>query len=159
VALRVRGRLTTLRPATDADVDLLVGWHADPGVARFWDEETFTREEMRARLARPHVEAFVVEAEGDPVGYVQAWRDESGGGGLDMFLVPGARGGGLGPDAAVALARHLVDERGWTRVTVDPYLWNEPAIRAWRRAGFEPVEERPPDDEHASAWLLMEFGG
>jgi aminoglycoside 6'-N-acetyltransferase len=141
----------------EADVDLLVGWHADPGVARFWDGETFTREEMRVRLARPHVEAFVVEAEGAPVGYVQAWRDEAGGGGLDMFLVPGTRGRGLGPDAAGALARHLVDERGWTRVTVDPYLWNEPAIRAWRRAGFDAVEERPADDEHPSPWLLMEF--
>jgi aminoglycoside 6'-N-acetyltransferase len=140
----------------EADVDLLVGWHADPDVARFWDGETFTHEEMRLRLARPHVEAFVVEADGAPIGYVQAWREE-GGGGLDMFLVPGVRGRGLGPDAAEALARHLVDDQGWTRVTVDPYLWNEAAISGWRRAGFEPIEERPADDEHASPWLLMEF--
>jgi aminoglycoside 6'-N-acetyltransferase len=140
-----------------ADVDLLVGWHADPEVARYWDGKTFTREQMRERLARPDVEAFVVEADGEPVGYLQAWRGEADEGGLDMFLVPGARGRGLGPDAAAALARHLVGERGWPRLIVDPYLSNETAIRAWRRAGFEPVEERPPDDEHTSAWLLMEF--
>jgi aminoglycoside 6'-N-acetyltransferase len=157
VAIRVRGRLTTLRHATDSDVDLLVRWHADPDVSRFWDDETFTREEMRERLARTDVEAFVVEEAGAPVGYVQAWRDEGGGGGLDMFLVPGARGRGLGPDAAEALARHLLDERGWTRLTVDPYLWNEAAIRAWRSAGFEPVGERPADDEHTAPWVEMEF--
>ena len=138
---------------------LLAAWHADPEVARFWDGETFTEEEVRARLARPHVEAFVVEAEGGPVGYLQAWRDDSGGGGLDMFLAPGARGRGLGPDAASALARHLLGVRGWRGLTVDPYCWNERAIRGWRRAGFEPIEERPPDDEHTARWLLMEFRG
>ena len=47
-------------------------------------------------------------------------------GGLDMFLVPGARGRGLGPDAARAMADHLLAARGWSRVTVDPYTWNEP---------------------------------
>jgi aminoglycoside 6'-N-acetyltransferase len=113
VELRVHGRLTTLRPATEADADLLVAWHADPDVARFWDDETFTRDVMLERLARPDVAAFVVEADGDPIGYLQAWRDdEDAGGGIDMFLVPSARGRGLGPDAARALAAHLIQERG-----------------------------------------------
>ncbi len=135
---------------------MLVAWHADPEVARYWDDETFTRDEMLGRLRRPTVDAFVVEANGEPVGYLQAWW-ERGSGGLDMFLIPSARGRGLGPDAARALAQHLVHERGWTGVTVDPYLWNESAIRGWRRAGFEPVEERAPDHEHLHPWLLMEF--
>ena len=42
-------------------------------------------------------------------------------------------------------------------MTVDPYLWNERAIRAWRKAGFDAVEERPADDEHTAPWLLMRF--
>jgi aminoglycoside 6'-N-acetyltransferase len=154
----VRGALTTVRPASDADADLLVQWHADPDVSRYWDDRTFTREEMLERLARSDVEAFVVEAAGRPVGYLQAWRDGDEGG-IDMFLVPGQRGRGLGPDAGRALARHLRDERGWPQVTVDPYTWNEPAIRAWRRAGFVDVEERPADDEHSADWLLMIWRG
>ena len=158
MAVRVRGRLTTVRPATEADADLLVSWHADPEVSRFWDDETFTREEMLERLRRADVDAFVVEEAGRPVGYLQAWRDEeSRTGGLDMFLVPGARGRGLGPDAARAVARHLRDNEGWSRITVDPYVWNEAAVRAWQRAGFLPVAERPADEEHAAPWLLMEF--
>ena len=40
-----------VRPVTEADVDLLVAWHLDPDVARFWDGKTFTREEMEERLA------------------------------------------------------------------------------------------------------------
>jgi aminoglycoside 6'-N-acetyltransferase len=157
VGLRLRGELTEVRPASDDDVELLVGWHADPEVARYWDGKTYTVDEMRVRLARPDVDAYIVEVEGRPVGYPQAWRKgDSSGGGLDMFLAPGERGRGYGPDAARTLATAL-REQGWTRITVDPYVWNEPAIEAWRRAGFEQVERRPPDEEHTADWLLMEF--
>jgi aminoglycoside 6'-N-acetyltransferase len=154
----VRGALTALRGATDADADLLVEWQADPEVSRYWDGETFTREEMLQRLRRPDVDAFIVEAGDQSVGYLQAWR-EGDAGGIDMFLIPDARGRGLGPDAAHAFARHLRDDRGWTRISVDPYTWNERAIRAWRKAGFVDAEERPPDDEHTSSWLLMVWDG
>ncbi len=154
--MRVRGRLTTVRPAAEEDADLLVRWHADPDVARYWDDEVFTRDEMLERLRRPDVEAFVIEEGAHPVGYLQVWA-EGGEGGLDMFLVPDARGRGLGPDAARAVALHLRSARGWSRVTVDPYLWNGVALRAWRRAGFRDVEEREPDSDHTARWLLMEF--
>jgi aminoglycoside 6'-N-acetyltransferase len=158
---RVRGMLTCVRPATAADADLLVGWHADPEVARYWDGETFSRAEMLERLARPLVEACVIEDRaGRPIGYLQIHDEEANGdGGLDMFLVPEARGRGLGPDAARAVALHLLDERDWTRVTVDPYCWNEGAVRVWERAGFVAVGEGEPDDEHTAPWLLMEFRG
>ena len=61
------------RPATDDDVDLLVGWHGDPEISRYWDDETFTREEILDRLHREAVDAFIIEDEGVPVGYLQAW--------------------------------------------------------------------------------------
>jgi aminoglycoside 6'-N-acetyltransferase len=150
----IRGMQTTVRRATNDDVDTLVAWHADPDVARYWDDETFTRDEMRERLARDDVEAYIVVVDGEPVGYLQIHST-----GLDMFLVPSARGRGLGPDAARAAARHLFDERGWTRVTVDPYRWNEAAVRAWERAGFVAVSEHDADGEHTAPWVLMEFRG
>jgi aminoglycoside 6'-N-acetyltransferase len=151
----VRGRLTSLRLAGPSDVDRLVAWHADPDVARYWDDETFTRAEMTERLARAEVDAWIVEDRGEPVGYLQTHPE-----GLDMFLVPSARGRGLGPDAARAMAHYLLDERGYARVTVDPYEWNESAIRSWERAGFAEVSRgHPSDEDHASAWVLMEFVG
>ena len=159
----IRGERTVVREATDDDVAMLVRWHADPEVARFWDERTFTEDEIRDRLARPAVNSFFVEADAEPIGYLQAWweEDEPLRGGIDMFLVPGARGRGLGPDAARALSTHLLRDRGWSHVTVDPYAWNDAAIRAWRKAGFEQVDERvrEPDEDHASPWLLFEFRG
>jgi aminoglycoside 6'-N-acetyltransferase len=154
MALLVRGRLTTLRPADAGDVDRLVAWHADPEVARYWDDETFTRVEMAERLSRPDVQGWIVEEGVKPVGYLQVHAE-----GIDMFLIPSARGRGLGPDAARAMARHLVDERGWSRVTVDPYAWNESAVRAWQRAGFVEVSRHEPDGDYTAPWILMEFRG
>jgi len=154
VDVLVRGRLTTLRPAGADDVDRLVAWHADPEVARYWDDETFTRAEMEERLARAEVEAWIVEEAEEPVGYLQVHPD-----GLDMFLVPTARGRGLGPDAARAMTRHLLEKRGRERVTVDPYTWNEGAVRAWERAGFVEVSRHEPDEDHTAAWILMEYRG
>ena len=140
MGLPLRGRLTVVRPATDDDADLLVGWHADPEVSRYWDDETFTRGEVLERLHRGPVDAWIVETEGEPVGYLQSWweEDEPRRGGLDGFLVPGARGRGLMPDAARVLAESLLDA-GWRYVTVDPYVWNDVAIRAWAKAGFVEV--------------------
>jgi aminoglycoside 6'-N-acetyltransferase len=155
-AIPIRGAQTTLRPVEETDVDLLVAWHADPDVSRFWDDETFTREEMLGRLARPDVAPYVVLADGVAVGYLQVWWDADGGG-LDMFLEPSSRGRGLGPDAGRAMAQHLLDEHGWTRVTVDPYASNEQALRGWRNAGFVEVSRHEPDDEHTAAWVLLEF--
>ena len=161
VGLRVvRGALTTVRPATDADADLLVGWHADPDVSRYWDGETFTREEMLERLARPDVEAFVVEAAGRPVGYLQAWRDGERRAGSTCSSFPDERGRGLGPDAATR-ARAPPPRRA--RLAAGDgrsvHVERAGAIRAWRKAGFVDVEERPADDEHSADWLLMVWRG
>lgn len=154
-ASRVAGERTVLRPVEEADVDLLVRWHADPDVLRFWDGKTFTHETMLARLGREDVTPYLVLAGDEPVGYLQVWGEHEGG--LDMFLAPGARGRGLGPDAGRAMARHLRDDRGWTRVTVDPYTWNDVAVRGWRKAGFVEVSRHEPDDEHLAPFVLMEF--
>jgi aminoglycoside 6'-N-acetyltransferase len=147
---------TTLRPVEESDVDPLLEWHADPEVSRFWDDETFTREAMLKRVARPDVTPYLVLEAGVPVGYLQVWGDAEQGG-LDMFLEPSARGRGLGPDAARAMALHLRDERSWARVTVDPYAWNEQALRGWRNAGFVEVSRHEPDDDHTAEWVLFEF--
>ena len=147
-----------MRPATDDDAELLVAWHADPEVSRYWDDETFTREEVLERLHREWADAWIVEAGGEAVGYLQSWweDDPSRRGGLDGFLVPPARGRGLMPDAARALAQSLIDA-GWQYVTVDPYAWNESAVRAWAKAGFVEVSHHAADDEHRDEWVLMRF--
>ena len=152
--------LLSYRAATLADVPLLTAWHADPEVSRYWDDETFTEHQVRCRLEREAVDAWIVEEDGEPVGYLQSWweNDEPRRGGLDGFLVPAARGRGIMPAVARMLAERLLDD-GWRYVTVDPYAWNERALRGWTNAGFVEVSRHPADEEHLAEWVLMRFGG
>jgi aminoglycoside 6'-N-acetyltransferase len=161
---RARARATSplegdgvvVRLATESDADMLVAWHTDPDVSRFWDGKLFDRESMLERLRRPHVDPYIVESDGAPAGYLQVWFDPDDETGIDMFLIPASRGKGIGPAAARTLVAHLL-RAGRTRVTVDPYQWNTTAIRAWERSGFRRIDKRPADEEHTAPWVLMEF--
>ncbi len=150
--------LLSYRTATAADVELLVAWHADPEIARYWDGETFTGEQIQHRLERKTVDMWIVEEDGEPVGYLQSWWETGVGstepaksagaglagagaevepplrGGLDGFLVPAARGRGIMPAVAHTLATDLLAQ-GWSYVTVDPYACNTRAIHALAARG------------------------
>ena len=149
---RLRGQLTEVRRADEADADLLVAWHADPEVARYWDGETYTREqilaELRRRAGRRVDRRGRRRARRLPPVVVGGRRRRGGAGWTCSSCRPRADGGwarmrrGRSRDRLVA--------EGWAEVTVDPYLWNERAIRAWTKAGFVPVEERPADAEHTA---------
>lgn len=79
---------------------------------------------------------------------------------IDLFLDPAVHGRGLGTDAVRTMARHLFDDLGHHRITIDPSLENPAAIRAYEKAGFRRVgvlaaSERAPDGRWRDA-LLME---
>jgi aminoglycoside 6'-N-acetyltransferase len=81
---------------------------------------------------------------------------------IDLFLDPELHGRGLGTEALRQVVHHLTNERGHHRITIDPAVANAAAVRAYRKAGFEPVgvmhcAER---DSDGSGWhdsLLMEL--
>ncbi|MZD07125.1 GNAT family N-acetyltransferase, partial [Streptomyces sp. SID5785] len=109
---------------------------------------------------RPQAESLLVVADDEPVGYAQYWCAGPADGGLDLVLVAGARGRGLGPDAARALVRHVCGTLGWERVTVDPAVTNERAVRAWEKAGFRRAPDRPgaeSGDGGGEACVLLEY--
>jgi aminoglycoside 6'-N-acetyltransferase len=146
----IHGERTMLRPVSPADLDLLAGWLADPGVYEFWGGAPLDRETVDAQFIGgryPGVQVFIIVADGRPIGYIQFWHTDddptADNGGIDMVLLPAERGRGLGPDAARAIIDYLIRERGWRRVTVDPALDNPAAIRAWARAGFVADHEQP----------------
>jgi aminoglycoside 6'-N-acetyltransferase len=149
----VSGELTALVPTSEDDLNLLASWFADPEVVEHWGGVAMSREEVAAKYVgrrRPQVESFLVHAHGVPVGYAQYWHAGADDGGIDMVLVPEARGRGLGPDAARALITYLCGTLGWRRVTVDPVATNLQAVRAWEKAGFR----RMSDDGET---LVMEY--
>ncbi len=130
-----------VRPADATDEEQLFTWFTDPEIYRWWGGKPKSREYTTSHT-HPMVEddgtawPFIVLRESEPIGYLQIWRDNDGTAGLDMFLAPAFRGRGLGTRAAFAVARHLTGA-GWSRLTVDPAVDNERAIRMWEKAGFE----------------------
>jgi len=157
----IRGANVTLRPAGESDLDLLARWFSDPGVYEWWGGSPLRREVVAEKYVgrrRPAVESLIVEAHGQPVEYIQyhqgfADYHRADEGGIDMFVAPHARRRGFGRDAAGTLVRHLLSERGWSRVTVDPAKNNPSALRFWRECGFQ--YERDLDSEGPAELLSV----
>ena len=140
--MELHGRHVTLRPTTLADAPVLAAILAEPAVARWWG--TFDLERVVADLidGDPEEDAFVIEHDGEVVGYIQAVEENEPDfrhAGIDLFLRTDAQGRGLGPDAIRTLAVDLIDDRGHHRLTIDPAADNERAIAAYAKLGFRPV--------------------
>lgn len=161
----LRGALVTLRPVADADVPELVRIRSTPEVYQWWRggaEGQSMAEAVAEELAHPDDHPLVVEYEGRVAGAIQ-WSAESEPdyrhAGIDIFLDPAAHGRGLGTDAVRTLARHLIEEHGHHRLTIDPAAANDAAIRCYRKVGFRPIGiareyERGPDGTWHDALLM-----
>ncbi|MET8231312.1 GNAT family protein [Micromonospora sp. NPDC005298] len=138
----LRGRAVTLRPATVADVPALAAIRADPEVRRWWRGGDDLAASVQADLDDDDLALYAIEHDGRVIGAIQ-WHAEQDPdyrhASLDVFLDPAVRGEGLGGDAVRTLARHLIDEYGHHRFTIDPAAANSAAIRAYAKVGFRPV--------------------
>ena len=93
-------------------------------------------------LAEEGTETFVIEHDGRVAGAIQ-WSAEDEPdyrhAGIDIYLDPAVHGRGLGADAVRTLARHLIADRGYHRLVIDPAADNAAAIRCYSKVGFRPV--------------------
>ena len=137
----LRGDRVVLRPATTADLPRFAEILAEPEVARWWGRQK-PAEELDADFLAPDVAAFAVEAEGAVAGVIQyseVNEPDYRSAGIDIALGSDWQGRGLGTDAVRTLARHLIEDRGHHRLTIDPAASNARAIASYRKAGFQPV--------------------
>jgi len=125
-----------LRSLEERDVAPLLTFAHEPEVACWWpcvDDE----------YQRAHVgEAFAIEHLGELAGYAAICEEldpEYRHAGIDLFLGGAYQGRGLGSDAVLILARHLVHDRGHHRLVIDPAAENERAIRCSERVGFKRI--------------------
>jgi aminoglycoside 6'-N-acetyltransferase len=158
---RLCGERVTLRALLPADAPRLAEIAAEPKVARWW---LGLSEEDIAEKAAPDEDAhvFAVELEGEVIGLAEAaeeldpdYRHAS----LDLFLGTEWHGQGLGADAVRTLARWLLEDRGHHRLTIDPAVANDRAIRSYESVGFRRVGvlrryERGVDGEWRDGLLL-----
>ena len=136
----LQGERLTLRPVEDGDLDAIAEIVVSPGVREWWGpvgDRDKVREELRGDDA-----AFAIEVDGELAGWLSVteesdpdWRHAA----LDIVLGPSYQDRGLGSEALRAVIRGLVDERGHHRLTIDPNVDNERAIRAYAAVGFRRV--------------------
>ncbi|MET8362881.1 GNAT family protein [Micromonospora sp. NPDC049580] len=158
----LRGRAVTLRPATVADVPALAAIRADPEVRRWWRGGDDLAASVQADLNDDDLALYAIEHDGRVIGAIQWYAEPDPDyrhASLDIFLDPAVRGEGLGGDAIRTLARHLIDEYGHHRFTIDPAAANSAAIRAYAKVGFRPVGimrryERGEDGRWHNALLM-----
>lgn len=138
-----------LRLAGDHDVDYLVGLAASEEVEPFlagvspWGADDVRADILRARTEPEAGARLVLE-----IAEAGGWRPA---GGLayavqnrrsrivylyGVMLDPAVRGKGLAERAVRLVAAHLVRDRGYHRVQLEVYGFNERALRLFERAGF-----------------------
>jgi GNAT superfamily N-acetyltransferase len=138
----------TLRFATTADVPLILTFiRALAEYERLLHEVVATEDGLRAALfgPRPYAEVVLAEDAGTPVGFALFFHTFStflGRPGIyleDLFVVPEARGKGVGRALLAELAR-LALTRGCGRVEWAVLDWNATAIRFYESLGARPNE-------------------
>jgi RimJ/RimL family protein N-acetyltransferase len=134
-----------LRPATDADVEFLAELYADEDVRPFLAAAgRYDADDVRDRIARAEADPdtgglLVIEVDEERAGAL-AWQRVNersriahlGG----LAVDPDYRGRRLADEAARLLQRHLLLERGFHRLELEVYGFNERALRHAERAGF-----------------------
>lgn len=150
-----------LRPLAEQDETELLRIHATPEVVLWWD----VPDEGFPWTDEPESTRFTIELDGAVAGMIQfgeelapKYRHAT----IDLFLDPALHGRGLGTEAVRRLVRHLIEDRGHHRITIDPGAANTTAIRSYEKVGFKPVgvmrryERRVGSDEWRDG-LLMEL--
>jgi aminoglycoside 6'-N-acetyltransferase len=138
----LRGDLVTLRPAGRDDIPQLARIRRAPEVYRWWRGGDDLVAAIEEDLAEADSTKYVVEHAGVVVGWIQ-WQAEDDPdyrhASIDVYVDPAVHGRSLGTDAVRTMARHLVEDHGHHRVTIDPAVDNEAAIRSYTKVGFRPV--------------------
>jgi GNAT superfamily N-acetyltransferase len=139
----VTDRVLSIRPATAADVPVVLAFIRELAIYEHLEHEVVAREaDVHAALfgPRPYAEVALACLDGEPVGFALYFHNFStfvGQPGIyleDLFVRPAARGLGAGKRLFAYLAR-LALERGCARLDWAVLDWNEPSIGFYRSLG------------------------
>lgn len=139
---RLAGARVLLRSVVADDVDALVRIRSTPAIRARWRGNDLERE-IADDLASEELHVLAIEDEnGTVIGAIQ-WQEETEPdyrhASIDIYVDPAVHRRGYGTDAVRTLARHLLDDLGHHRLTIDPAADNHAAIACYQRVGFRPV--------------------
>ena len=158
--MRLTSEAVVLRSLRQGDEAELLRIHRTPEVMSWWDApcEGFPWDE-------PESTRLTAEVDGKIAGLIQFWEETEPKyrhATIDVFLDPAVHGRGVGTEAVRLVMRHVIEDRGHHRITIDPAVGNAAAVRAYQKAGFTEVgvmrcAERDADGKGWHDSLLMEF--
>lgn len=154
------GERVRLRGAREGELASLAASVArDPEASPWWGTDA---EKILGWFLDEDSIGFVIDAQGQTAGIVM-YEDSNDPdiryAAIDITLLAPWIGRGLGRDALVTLARYLFGELGHHRLTIDPSVVNDRAIRAYESVGFRRVGimrryERGADGEWHDGLLM-----
>ncbi len=164
----MNARSVTLRPARLDDVAYLELWDADPDVFASSGAEATEGSEWRDEIAAapPWLDILIAEEDGRPFGVLvdidpaaeetHYWGDcGSGLRAFDIWIGAAAdRSRGLGAEMIRLAAARAFSDPAVTAILIDPLLFNQRAIRFYRRFGFKDVGERWFGEDHCLVMRL-----
>jgi aminoglycoside 6'-N-acetyltransferase len=138
----LRGPRVLLRPVEAADRAVLAAMLGEPEVARWWVHGPLAAAVAGLFEVDASTAILSIEVAGEVAGMLQFSEERDPDyrhAGIDLFVGTRWQGRGIGPEAIRLVARHLFDELGHHRITIDPAAANERAIRAYEKVGFRRV--------------------
>jgi len=136
---------------TSEQMDLILRWLKEPHVQEFWhesDNDEEVREKFLVKLKDYAIEAFIIQVDQQPIGYIQSYEAcRMGGGwwtdvpprvyGIDQFIGdPAFIGRGVGSIVVRCFIEELCKKKSVKEVIVDPDPLNLRAIRMYEKIGF-----------------------
>jgi RimJ/RimL family protein N-acetyltransferase len=158
-----------LRPAAPEDRFLIRRWLADPQAQTTWGSTASAEAEVTLAMGSESALSRIVEAGGDPVGYVQAaesglWGDHqrdlaAGTWRIDLIIgVTQARQRGCASSALASLAREVFTTTLALACSGLVPIRNEALARAYEQAGFR-WQRIWNDPQLGPAWVMLRERG
>jgi RimJ/RimL family protein N-acetyltransferase len=157
----------TFVPMTASHFPLFKKWLKAPHIQPYWsesDDEDELRDKFLTRLPDRGFSPFIVEIDGQPVGYMQYyeacragdgwWPDAKPGVfGIDQMIgEPAWVGKGLAPVLIEEFIQMIATQEAASEIIIDPDPENHRAIRAFEKAGF--IREGVVDTPNGKAMLM-----
>jgi aminoglycoside 6'-N-acetyltransferase len=165
--------LYRFRPFTRDDLPMMELWLGTPEVVRWWGEPEEQLVLIAGDLDEPRMRQWIVEYDGRPFAYVQAYPVHTwpqphfaalpaGAVGVDAFIgVPEMIGRGHGGAFLREFSQMRIEqmriEEGASVIAIDPDIANHRAGRAYARAGF--VDAGEADVEGGRVVVMVYRGG
>jgi aminoglycoside 6'-N-acetyltransferase len=167
----------SVRQLQEADIPLLTKWLSDPTVLEFYEgrdrphNEEMVRSTFVEKKSGDPVLGCIITYEDQEIGYIQFYpadeEDKQGYGytseeliyGMDQFIgEPQYWNKGIGTCLVTGMVQYLLEEKGATKVIMDPQVRNTRAIHCYEKCGFEKVKFLPEHELHEGVmrdcWLI-----